>query len=524
MKFASRKVLSVGGNSTEPELEAILGIAEHTYVIYDRAGRIRTASERLGPLFHLNQQERDRLQDFKSLSQILSGRLANGHSQIRPPWVLWEQKNGLGREQFELADRERVIERTVRPVIGLSGQITGWVERYREFTSERELPARLLQTDKLAALGQMVAGITHELNNPLTAIMGYGNLLLERPLDTRSMADVRRICQESERAAGIVRNLLTLSRDAKLERTAVNLNEVIGQTLRLCAYEIHRADILVQTDLDPSLPDTLANPVQLQQVVLNLLINSQQAIAEVGRPGRIVLRTRNGGNLAFLQVEDNGPGIDPELHTRIFEPFFTTKAVGVGTGLGLSIVAGILRQHGADIQLTSTGEDGTTFTISLPVAQAETEPEPSKPEQATPAVVGRRILVVETEPGVGRLILDALTEVGYGVELAHNGPDALERVRRSEYDLIVCDWKIRDEHGPELYRAMAEAGHPPRECWLLMGCDSTPCETSRWPGANHTAYLAAPFQLSELKDSVARLLAKQASSQVDRKRSAVESL
>lgn len=525
MKFASRQVISVNANSAEPEMDAILGIAEHSYVIYDRVGRIRKASERIRQLFQLNQQERDRLQDFNSLSQILSSRLANGHSQIRPPWVLWESKDGPGREQLDLAERARVIERTVRPVIGLSGQISGWVERYREHASEYELSARLLQTDKLAALGQMVAGITHELNNPLTAIMGYGNLLLDRPLDARSMADARRICQESERAADIVRSLLTLARDAKLERATVNLNEVIVQTLRLCAYEMHRAGIQVQTDLDHELPKTLANPVQLQQVVLNLLINSQQAIAEVGRPGRIVLRTKHGGNLAFLEVEDNGPGIDPELHTRIFEPFFTTKAVGVGTGLGLSIVAGILRQHGADIQLTSTGENGTTFTISLPVARTATAPKPSKPLQATTAAVGRRILVVETEPGVGRLIVDALAEVGHQVELAHNGPDALERVRQCEYDLVICDWRIREEHGRELYRAMDDAGHPPRERWLLVGCDPTPCETSRRLGENQEAYLAMPFQLSELKDSVARLLGSQASAQsapADRAHSAVE--
>ena len=523
MKFASRQIVSVNANSAEPEIEAILGIAEHTYVVYDRAGRIRTASERLGPLFHLNQEEQNRLRDFYDFSQILACRLVNGHSQIRPPWVLWQHQSGVGREQLEFAERGRVIERTVRPVIDPSGQITGWVERYRESTSEYELPARLLQTDKLAALGQMVAGITHELNNPLTAIMGYSNLLLERPLDPRSMADARRIYQESERAADIVRNLLTLSRDAKLERTAVNLNEVIDQTLRLCAYEIRQAGIQVQTDLDPGLPNTFANPVQLQQVVLNLLVNSQQAIAEVHRPGHIVLRTSQGPNLVFLQIEDNGPGIDPELHTRIFEPFFTTKAVGVGTGLGLSIVAGILRQHGADIQLTSTGENGTIFTVSLPVAQAPTAPAASKPLEATPTANGRRILVVETEPGLGRLIVDALGEVGHQVELAETGRDALQRMSRYKYDLIVCNWRIRDEYCPEFYRSMANAGHPPDERWLLVGSDPTPRGTSSPLGENHTAYLAMPFHVSELKDSVARLLAKDATSQRDRTRSTVKS-
>jgi two-component system NtrC family sensor kinase len=497
-------------------------IAEHAYVLYDRGGGIRLASDRLASLFDFSQREVDTLRDFRVFSQLLARRLANGLQHLRPPWVLWQAGIDLGREQLELAENERIVERTVRPVINRSGQVTGWAERYRDSTSERELPARLLQTDKLAVLGQMVAGITHELNNPLTTIMGYSHLLLERPLDPKSLADVHRICQESERAARIVRNLLMLARDAKLERSPVNLNEIIDRTLRLCAYDLQRAGIQVEADLDPHLPNSFANPIQLQQVVLNLIVNSQQAIAEAGRPGRIVLRTRHGADYVFLRVEDNGPGIAPELQSRIFEPFFTTKPVGVGTGLGLSIVTGILRQHGAEIQLTDTSGKGSVFTITLPLAPTPPEPLLAKTAETGVAALGRRILVVEAELGVGRLIVDALTEIGHQVEMADSGEGALDRVRQSHYDLIIADWKMPGLDGPGLYHALGEAGAARRERLLLISSDPTLCYTSDFLRETGLVCLAKPFQLSELKSAVANLLAKQAAG--NRTHSAVEGL
>jgi len=527
VKSANGKGASTGRKSPGFELKAILEIAENAFVLYDKVGRIRLISERLGPLLQLSNGEQDSLRDFAGFSRMLVRRLAIGHQVLCPPWLLWQPRNGAGREQLEWSDGERVVERTARPVVDESGEVTGWVERYRDYTSQRELPARLLQTDKLAALGQMVVGITHELNNPLTAIMGYGHLLLERPLDAKSLADMNRICQEAERAARIVRNLLMLARDAKLERSPVNLNEVIDQTLRLCAYDMQRAGIRVEAELDPQLPDTLANPVQLQQVVLNLLVNSRQAISEAGRAGHIVLRTRRNADHVFLDIEDNGPGIPSDLDARIFEPFFTTKPVGVGTGLGLSIVSGILRQHGAEIRLTSTSQEGTTFTVLLPLAQVECELPQNKTNQTGLPANGCRILVVESEPGVGRVIVDALTGIGHRVELANDGNHALERVRQEEYDLVICDGKMHGRNVPELCRALGEAGSLRRQCLLIIGSDPrgsgpTPGDSSEILPESELACLAKPFLLSELKEVVAKLLAKQADAQAGLAQSIVQ--
>ncbi len=374
MSSAIAKSVAVVSEPVESELETLFEISDDAFVLYDSSGAIRLASKRLRRLLDLSDSEWAGLQDFSSLARLISRRISPGRPALLPPWLLWQPGNDAGCEQLPLAAGGRMLERVVRPVAGDLAGANGWIECYRDFAFDRELPARLFQTDKLAALGQMVAGIAHELNNPLTSVMGYGHLLLERPLDGRALADAHRLCQEAERAAHVVRSLLMLAREAKLDRSPVCLNEIIESTLRLCAYDLQRAGIAVEVHLAPDLPPALANPIQFQQVVLNLLMNSQQAIAAAGRPGRIVLRTRSGPGRVFLDVQDDGPGIPLELQSRIFEPFFTTKPVGVGTGLGLSIIASIVRQHAGEIQLASKPGSGATFTVSLPKAQTHPQP------------------------------------------------------------------------------------------------------------------------------------------------------
>ncbi len=380
MRFASTHSAAAVADAAASELETILGLSENAFVLYDHAGAIRLASDRLRNLLDLSDAEWHNLRTFSSLARILSARLAHPRQRLAPPWSLWEAGRGIGCERVELAVPERTLERIARPLHNASGAAAGWVERYRDAGAELELPAKLLQTDKLAAMGQLVAGIAHELSNPLTAVLGYAHLLLDRPLDPKALADAHRICEETERASRIVRSLLMLAREAKLERIPVQLNEVIERTLWLCNWDLQRAGIRMELNLDPALPLTLANPVQLQQIVLNLLVNAQQAIAETSSSGQITLRTRHGADQVFLQVQDSGPGVPAELQSRIFEPFFTTKPMGVGTGLGLSIIAGILRQHGGDIQVSSVPGSGATFTITLPIAQASGESSPSREE------------------------------------------------------------------------------------------------------------------------------------------------
>ena len=225
----------------------------------------------------------------------------------------------------------------------------GVAEPELRFTAEApppqpdEFQSKLLQTEKMAALGRMVSGIAHELNNPLTAIMGYAQLLLSHGLRQDQLVEARRVFQEVERASRIVKNLLYFAREKNPERTCVNLNEIVERALALRSYELRVQNNAVECDLAPNLPQTLADPHQLQQAVLNLVMNAEQALVLSRGKGTISIRTRTKSEKRIaLEIADDGPGVPKEIAPRIFEPFFTTKPPGIGTGLGLSIVNGIV--------------------------------------------------------------------------------------------------------------------------------------------------------------------------------------
>ena len=223
----------------------------------------------------------------------------------------------------------------------------------------------------MAALGHLVSGIAHELNNPLTAIMGYAQLLLGHGLGPLQFSEAEKVYQEAERARRIVKNLLYFARENKPERTRVDLNEIVERTLALRSYELRVENIVVETDLDPGIPATMADPYQLQQVVLNLVVNAEQALLEGRGRGHVRIRTSHSslpdGARILLEIADDGPGIPQADAPRIFDPFFTTKAPGAGTGLGLSIVYGIVHQHGGEVTFENQPGVGVNFMVDLPV-------------------------------------------------------------------------------------------------------------------------------------------------------------
>jgi two-component system NtrC family sensor kinase len=220
----------------------------------------------------------------------------------------------------------------------------------------------------MAAVGQLVSGIAHEPNNPLTSIMGYAQLLLGHGLNTAQFSEAGKVFREAERARRIVKNLLYFARENEPERTRVDLNEIVERTLALRSYELKVEDILIERDLAPELPETMADPHQLQQVVLNLLVNAEQALLQDRGKGTVRIRTRLAeGNRISVEVSDDGPGIPREIVSRIFDPFFTTKPAGLGTGLGLSIVYGIVKQHDGEVTVENQLGGGARFIVELPV-------------------------------------------------------------------------------------------------------------------------------------------------------------
>jgi len=313
---------------------------------------------------------------------------------------------------------------------------------------------QLIQAEKLSALGELVAGVAHELNNPLASIMGFLQLLLARDLPLDVKRRIETVYSEAERMAKIVKNLLTFGRKHTPEKKYLGLNGIVEKTIELKTYQFKVNQIKVETDLQPGLPMTMLDFHQIQQVLINLLNNAEHAMAEQGRGGTLRFRTRVVGGRLELRVSDTGPGIPIEAQTRVFEPFYTTKKEGKGTGLGLSICYGIVKEHGGGIRIESEPGKGTTFVLDFPIIAA-----PSG-EAAAPAPRGDRrgplrILVVDDEQAVSQFLVELLTARGHRVDTASDVPEALLKIARGEHDLIISDMRLPQGTGRDVHRAAA---------------------------------------------------------------------
>jgi two-component system NtrC family sensor kinase len=264
---------------------------------------------------------------------------------------------------------------TVGRLHDVDGRPAGLVVGVRDLTEERRVAERMRQTEKLAALGELVAGVAHELNNPLTGISAFAQLLLEDPLDEEQLDSVKLIKREADRAVAVIRDLLVFSRKTGPRHLDVDVNTLVEQTVRLRAYGLRSAGIDVSLDLDASGPRLLGDDQKLQQVLLNLVVNAEYAMQHAGRR-ELTLRTRAAAATGIvIEVSDSGAGMSAETLRHVFEPFFTTKPAGVGTGLGLSVSYGIVRAHGGDILVESAPDAGTTFRIVFPSSSTPPGPE-----------------------------------------------------------------------------------------------------------------------------------------------------
>lgn len=345
---------------------------------------------------------------------------------------------------------------TATPVIE-DGEIRGCLGIVRDVTGERRLAEQLLQREKLAAVGQLVSGVAHELNNPLAGVMAFAQLLEAAPGSVDEQRDaVRAIHKEAKRAARIVSNLLLFARERDPERTRTDLNAVMLDALELRRYVLRTQQVEVITDLDPALPAVWADPFQLQQVVLNLVTNAEYALKGMERRKTITLRTRLAGNRVVASVSDNGTGIKAEVIDRVFNPFFTTKDVGEGTGLGLSISHGIIRQHGGQISVESVPGEGATFLIDLPLSPLANPKPQSELGTARRGSGSSSFLIVDDEPSLRRALVRYLEREGHSVDTAATGAEALSRMAARRYDAILLDLRMPDIAGGGVYSRLLE--------------------------------------------------------------------
>src|SRR5436309_3342518 len=345
----------------------------------------------------------------------------------------------------------RRIRFNFSPLSDEKGNIEGVVLSGRDVTDLKRLEEQLIQAEKLAAMGQMLAGATQSLTHPLTAILGVTELLRERPgADESTRRQLELTHRQARRAARIVQNLLEFSRPASPQKKPLDLNNILERTLQLHEHSLRRNNIEVDFRLPAELPGVVGDANQLIQICLNLITNAEQAIREVRDSGRIQIRAGRIGNQLTITVQDDGVGIRPEALQRIFDPFYTTKRPGRGTGLGLSIRMSIIRKHRGTIEPVTLPAGGSAFTIYLPIASAESPEAVSAPKEsgaissdevrpAADLLRGRAVLVLDDEESLRMLLQEGLSAHGLRVGSAATTEEALALLERSSYDAFLCD-------------------------------------------------------------------------------------
>jgi PAS domain S-box-containing protein len=346
---------------------------------------------------------------------------------------------------------------TARQILfqGEPAAVTSWLDltalRAAQGEAARSREA-LHQSEKLTALGSLLAGVAHELNNPLSVVVGYSSMLKELDPDPAMAARIEKIHAAAERCARIVRTFLAMARARPPRRGPVELGDVVMGALDLAAYGLRSADVAVAVDVPATLPPVQGDADQLHQVAVNLVVNAQQALLARAAPRELTIRVWAEGGEAVLEVRDNGPGMAAEVAKRAFEPFFTTKPQGVGTGVGLSVCDGIVAAHGGRIELDTAEGAGAAFRVRLPLAEGAAEPAPAP---KAPRARGGRVLVVDDEPEIAALLAERLGAEGLTVATASGGRRALAALEAGPVDAVVTDLRMPDMDGAALLAEIA---------------------------------------------------------------------
>ena len=398
---------------------------------------------------------------------------------------------------------------TVTSLADDAGRITQLVGVERDITRETELRDQLIHAERLAAAGQLVSGVAHELNNPLQSVVGFAELLIDGEKRPEVRGDLEQIHSEANRAAKIVRNLLAFVRRSSPERSPANLNELVQSAVALRSYEFGVANIELDAQYADDLPPVLVNREEIKQVLLNLLLNAEHAMKVSQGHGRLRIQTTATNSAVTVDVHDNGPGVPSAVAGRIFEPFFSTKEVGEGTGLGLSIALGIVEAHGGSLALADVPQ-GACFRLTLPSAAVAhpAHPRGTTPTETRAAITGQRALVADDEAPVRALLQRLLTRRGFLVDQAVDGRMASQLLERNQYDVILCDVQMPNMGGLALFDSIRRHRPDVVDRFVFISGDILNPELYALTDSASIPLLSKPFGAAKLDDALDRILTR----------------
>jgi PAS domain S-box-containing protein len=369
-----------------------------------------------------------------------------------------------------------------------------------EIQRQREV---LHQSERMAAFGSLTAGVAHELNNPLSIVIGNAQMLAEAAATVSpELAErAQRMQAAAERCGRIVRSFLAMARQRERQQRPVALRELIDGPSQLLAYGLRAAGIEIALHIPDELPPLLCDPDQMQQVVMNLVTNARQALEGRPAPRRVRIAARREGEWALLEIADNGPGVAESIRSRVFDPFFTTKPMGAGIGIGLGLSRGIVEAHGGTLTLAPQDGSGARFLIRLPLGKA------SAPASAVAAGTmprtdtrdERSALIIDDEVDVARLLSELLAGLGFRCEMVHDGAAAQVRLRQRDYDAILCDVRMPEIDGPALFAWLGETKPHLRERVAFVTADTLGAASGEFLAQANRPILEKPFVPAELR-------------------------
>jgi PAS domain S-box-containing protein len=483
-------------------------------VVLDREGRFTYVSERIKEMLGVSPEEyiseqvgqraspesRSKLEKMRQ--NIVSGREAHGQIEV---------------EAQHMDGSWKTLRIAASPLYDETGTIVGMVSSGQDITESKRLEQQLAQNEKLASMGQMMVGVAHELNNPLTAILGISDLLRERTTDETSRRHAELILKQARRAANIVQNLLAFSRPPTQRRARLQIEEVIQQALQLERASLSQKQIQVKFAAPPDLPAIEGDHKLLTQVFQNMLANAGQSISAARGSGTIEISLTRANENIRVTITDDGGGIPADIIAKIFDPFFTTKRPSGGSGLGLAICLAVIKDHGGRIQVQSTAGAGAAFHILLPAASGESA-SAAKQVPATKADVpgveslrGHSVLVVDDEEAIREIVEDGLRAREMRVHSVGSSEEAISHLTANDCDAVVCDFNLPGLNGEGLLEKLrAERGDTAPRFVFMTGEMFNPATFARYRDMG-VRVLQKPFHVSALATLLAEILEPQPS-------------